>query len=120
LKTFEKNFKNTIQGIFEKIEKGMSSLLVGTFPLLICLNEMVKTCFKNGVFLKPLSSNFLRLSLQIINRFCNLLESYSKNLNLDDNSFNIEKICFLANETIKIIEAISQGELNFHSILVKK
>lgn len=97
----------------------MSAVLKGTFPLCAFLSDMVKTCFKKGVYLKPLASSFLRLALQIINRFCNFLENYTKSLNIDDGSFNQEKVCFLANEIMKISDLLSSGEFLFPSILVK-
>ena len=111
--------RNTIQNISEKIEKGMSGVLKGSFPLCAFLSDMVKTCFKKGVYLKALASSFLRLALQIINRFCNFLENYAKSLNIDDGSFNQEKVCFLANEIMKLSELLTSGEFLFPSILVK-
>jgi len=108
-----------MQNISDKIEKGMTSVIKGAFPLFVFLTDMMKACFKKGVFLKPLAGNFLRLALQIVNRFCNFLEAYTKCLNIDENSFNQEKVCFLANEVLKIVDSLTLGEFSFPLILVK-
>lgn len=118
IKSFEKSFKILItQGIFEKIDKGMHSVIKGTYPLSLFLVESLKNCFKKGVFLKPLESHFLRLAIQIISRFCSLCESYTKILILEDNSNNQEKICFISNEIDKTFILIKEEKV-FEEILV--
>lgn len=118
MRNFEKNLRMSLIGINEKIEKGMGAVLKGTSPLHVVFIEAIKGCFRKGVYLKALGTNFVRLSIQIAIRFCRFLENFSKNLNFEENSFTLEKNCFLVNEILKIVESLALGEFTLSEIFV--
>lgn len=119
VKNFEKNFKNLLQVNLEKIEKGMGTIIKDTHPLATFLCDMINNCFRKGIFIKALLEHFFRLSLQIISRFCNLLELNIKGLATDEsNLYNQEKMCFIANDLNQVLEILFTEKNSFEENLV--
>lgn len=98
----------------------MGTIIKDTHPLATFLSDMINNCFRKGIYIKALLEHFFRLSLQIISRFCNLLEFYIKNLATDDNNlFNQEKICFIANDLNQALEILFKENNAYEEVLVK-
>ncbi|CAG0913848.1 unnamed protein product [Notodromas monacha] len=70
--SFEKSL--TMRPLSEWVNRDGSCRLHASETLVICLNQ----CWDDGVFLSPLVHRFLKLSVQLLSRFCVWLQSVSK------------------------------------------
>ena len=94
LKEIIKIFEGEINQILEKFQNE-EEISLNHNSLNKILEKSIILCFKQGYFIKCLTSEFIKLSLQIYTRFGIILQNFFKNYRLEENQ---KKCLFLSKE----------------------